>query len=257
MTTSKTSTAVRRICPCLTAINNEVLKDFIVSFNSVSADKFSIAKAFKDFIIYDCATYIVVTNESNSILRKYNQALSNTTNNYTNYIRKKPEYKTEDADKIVRTLRQSRVDISKLLFSTKTFRAEPNSNAICFTEASPFDDESKKSKKLNLTYSDKDFNLIKSKFKALKKENDSLTFDDLFYQFMLELKIYKLKFETNFFTQHATEINAFTNFASQSHQNFQNLKIEDFNEYFLNTFPSFQSRLLESLETLKSMISIE
>lgn len=74
---------------------------------------------------------------------------------------------------------------------------------------------------------------------------------------MLELKIYKLKFETNFFTQHATEINAFTNVASQSHQNFQNLKIEDFNEYFLNTFPSFQSRLLESLETLKRIISIE
>lgn len=257
MTTSKKTTAVKRICPCITTINNEVLKDFIVSFNSVSADKFSIAKAFKDFILFDCATYIVVSNDSNLNLRRHNQILSNTTNNYTNYLRKKPEYKTEDADKIVRTLRQSRIEISKLLFSTRTFRAEPTNGAICLTEATPFDDENKKSKKLNLTYSNKDFNLIKSKFKALKKENPELTYDDLFYQFMLELKIYKLKFETNFFTQHDAEIKAFTNIASQAHQNFQNLKIEDFNKYFLNTFPAFHNRLLESLGTLKRIISIE
>lgn len=257
MTTSKKTTAVRRICPCITAINNEVLNDFIDSYYTHTKEKFSIAKAFKDYIVYDCATYTVTKNNSDTILKKYNQIISLTTNNYSSYLKRNPQHRTEDANKIIHNLRQSRVDISKYLFSVRTFRADAPNNANCLTEAMPFPDESKKSKKLNLTYSEKDFSLIKSKFKILKKENKNLTYDDLFFQFMSELKIYQLSFETDFFNSHANEISAFRNTADQAHQRFSSLKVEDFNNYFLDTFPSLHNRIIASLGTLEKMISIE
>ncbi len=257
MTTSKKPTAVRRICPCITEINNEVLNDFIDSYNTHTTEKFSIAKAFKDYIVYDCASYTITKNNSAIALKRYNLILSNTVNNYSSYIKKNVQYKTEDATKIIHALRQSRVDISKFLFSLKTFRADAPSNAKCLTEAMPFIDKSAKSKKLNLTYSEKDFALIKSKFKSLKRENKSLTYDDLFFQFMSELKIYELAFESSFFLNHATELTAFENTAKQSYDRFPSMAVEDFNDYFLNTFPSFHNRILESLVVLNKMISIE
>lgn len=257
MTTSKKATSVKRICPCLTSINNEVLNDFADSYFEHTKEKFSIAKAFRDFIIHDCATYIITKNNSAISFKKYNQVLSNTTNNYSSHIKNNPQYKTEDATKIIHSLRQSRVEISKFLFSLKTFRAEPSSNAKCLTEAMPFPDGNAKSKKLNLTYSEKDFALIKSKFKSLKRENKNLTYDDLFFQFMSELSIYELAFETSFFADHFNELSAFENVAKQSHQRFQSLKVEDFNKYFLETFPILHSRILQSVSGLLKIISIE
>lgn len=257
MTISKKPTAVRRICPCITAINNEVLNDFIDSYYTHTKEKFSIAKAFKDYIVYDCATYTVTKNNSNTILKQYNQIISLTTNNYSSYIKNKPEHKTEDATKIIHALRQSRVDISKYFFSSKTFRADPSINAICLTEAMPLYDTSKKSKKLNLTYSEKDFAAIKSKFKSLKRENKTLTFDDLFFQFMSELKIYQLTFETTFFSENNTEITELKNIANEAHKRFSNLPVESFNKYFLEVFPRLHNRIVSSLGALDKMISIE
>lgn len=256
MTTSKKATSVKRICPCLTSINNEVLNDFADSYFDHTKEKFSIAKAFKDFIIHDCATFVITKNNSAIAFKKYNQILSNTTNNFSSHIKNNPQYKTDDATKIIHSLRQSRVDISKYLFSLKTFSAGPSSNAKCLTEAVPFL-EGAKSKKLNLTYSEKDFALIKSRFKSLKRENKNLTYDALFYQFMSELKIYELAFETSFFADHFNELSAFENVAKQSYDRFPSMTVEDFNRYFLETFPVLHGRILASVSGLSKMISIE
>lgn len=257
MTTSKKATSVKRICPCLTFINNEVLNDFADSYFEHTKEKFSIAKSFKDFIVHDCATYVITKNNSAVSFKKYNQILSNTTNNYSSHIKNNSQYKTGDAVKIIHSLRQSRVDISKFLFSLKTFRTRPSSNAKCLTEAMPLLDGSTKLKKLNLTYSEKDFTLIKSKFKSLKRENKNLTYDDLFFQFMSELKIYELAFETSFFADHFNELSAFENVAKQSYDRFPSMTVEDFNRYFLETFPVLHGRILASVSGLSKMISIE
>lgn len=257
MTTSKKQTPVKRICPCLTEVNHEILEDFIASFNRVSSNAFSIAKAFKDYILHDCATYIMAKNNSEAVLKNYNQYLANLTTNYSMYLSDNLNYKTSDTDKIVRQLRQSRVDISKLLFSSKTFRAKPSVSAKCFSEAMPIYDDSLKSKKLNLTYSEKDFSLIKAKFKSFKKESKKLTFDDLFFQFMSELKIYHSAFASSFFALNADRYSTFKTYADYAHNRFSNGSIEDFNKYFLEVFPELHNDILNSLSGLRKMISME
>ncbi|MQU45599.1 hypothetical protein [Pseudomonas helleri] len=257
MTISKKTTPVKRVCPCLTEVNHEILEDFIASFNRNSANAFSIAKAFKDYILNDCATYIIAKNNSESVLRNYNQYLANLTTNYSTYLKDNPHHITPDADKIIRQVRQSRVDLLKLLFSTKTFRAEPSVSAKCLSEATPIYDESSKTKKLNLTYSEKDFSLIKSKFKSFKKENKKLTFDDLFFQFMSELKIYQSAFASSFFSLNADRYSTFKTYADYAHNKFSNGSIEDFNKYFLEVFPELHNDILKSLSGLRKMISME
>ncbi|MGN5868166.1 hypothetical protein ACNQTS_32075 [Pseudomonas aeruginosa] len=257
MTTSKKATPVKRICPCLTEVNHEILEDFIASFNRSSANAFSIAKAFKDYILHGCATYIIAKNNSEAVLRNYNQYLANLTTNYSTYLKDNPHYRTPDADKIIRQIRQSRVDLSKLLFSSQTFRAEPSVSAKCLSEAMPIPDEGLKIKKLNLTYSEKDFSLIKTKFKSFKKENKKLTFDDLFFQFMSELKIYQSAFASSFFNLNADRYANFKAHADYAHERFSNATVEKFNKYFLEIFPDLHKEILSSLAGLRRMISAE
>ncbi len=257
MTTSKKATPVKRICPCLTEVNHEILEDFIASFNRSSANAFSTAKAFKDYILHGCATYIIAKNNSEAVLRNYNQYLANLTTNYSTYLKDNPHHRTPDADKIIRQIRQSRVDLSKLLFSSRTFRAEPSVSAKCLSEAMPIPDDGLKIKKLNLTYSEKDFSLIKTKFKLFKKENKRLTFDDLFFQFMSELKIYQSAFASPFFNLNADRYANFKTHADYAHERFSNATVEKFNKYFLEIFPDLHKEILSSLAGLRKMISAE
>jgi len=121
----------------------------------------------------------------------------------------------------------------------------------------PIPDGGLKIKKLNLTYSEKDFSLIKTKFKSFKKENKKLTFDDLFFQFMSELKIYQSAFASSFFNLNADRYANFKAHADYAHERFSNATVEKFNKYFLEIFPDLHKEILSSLAGLRKMISAE